>query len=43
MQKTEVNEALVAILKKSHEQAINGEAVKMEEAERFINFRLKNI
>ena len=36
MQMVEANEALVAILKKSHEQAMNGEAVKMDEAERFI-------
>ena len=36
----EANEALVAILKKSHEQALNGEAVKMEEAERFIEDKL---
>ena len=40
MQKTEANEALVAILKKSHEQAMNGEAVKMDEAERFIQDKL---
>ena len=32
----EINEALVAILKKSHEQAMNGKAVNMDEAERFI-------
>lgn len=38
--KMEANEALVAILKKSHEQAMNGEAVKMDEAERFIQDKL---
>ena len=36
MQKAEANEALVAILKKSHEQAMNGEAIKMEKIERSI-------
>ena len=33
----EANEALVAILKKSHAQVMAGQTVAMEEVERFIN------
>lgn len=35
--KMEVNEDLVAILKKSHTQAMAGQTVAMEEVESFIN------
>lgn len=33
----EANEALVAILKKSHAQAISGQTVSMDEVERFMH------
>ena len=43
MQMVEANEALVAILKKSHEQAMTGEAVKMEKLERFFKSCPKDV
>jgi hypothetical protein len=33
----EVNEALIAILKKSHEQALKGQTVTMDEVEHFMH------
>ena len=33
----EVNESLIAILKKSHSQAMSGQTVSMDEVERFMN------
>ena len=37
------HEALVKVLKKSHEQAMNGDAAKMDKLERFINSCPKNV
>lgn len=39
----EANEALVTILKKSHEQVMNGDAARMDKLERFVNSRPKNV
>ncbi len=43
MQKEDANEALVKILKKSHEQATNDDAAKMDKLERFVNSCPKNV
>ena len=40
MQMVEANEALVALLKKSHEQALNGETVGMDEVKSFIQDKI---
>lgn len=39
----DTNEALVKILKKSHELATNDDAVRMDKLERFVNSRPKNV
>jgi len=39
----DANEALVKVLKKSHEQVMNGDAAKMDKLERFINSCPKNV
>lgn len=39
----EANEALVKVLKKSREQAMNGDAARMDKLERFINSCPKNV
>jgi len=36
----EVNDALIAILKKSHAQAMEGQAVTMDEVEHYMNTRI---
>ena len=36
----EVNDALIAILKKSHAQAMEGQAVTMDEVEHYMNTKI---
>ena len=43
MRKEDTNEVFVKILKKSHEQVMNGDAVRMDKLERFINSCPKNV